>query len=420
MYRRRNQKQAQAQTEVVDKKESKKEEPVIKYVVQPRGDALPDLGKAPMLDTLRNINYFEYDESYPVPKKIVLDTLLSKGYLNADFEFYRADNGTDANKKYYAVKDSNDWDALYKETTTFDRKTFAPGDLIMFTTSGSEISKNVKHGMTFAFLVNKVYKADSTNGGFEESSRLKYAPPAPLQNVDEDEEEDKMAVKLSSLSDCNGVVYMFRANTELKNIAGYLSYTQNQTTGSEKYEQLRKLEPTNRSTFKTVDTTYNNDNNSWGSGRKEDNNNYVPETGSEPKQVTSGSSFNLTSGALVDGWLIYLKASEDLSSAAVEKSTVAKITGDVIKTERVAITTIGNTILNLGNVFQIPYSNNKVKYSGNNTKFASEPLNSEQYQVKYGDTVGEKTIDISKQAIYSLTKCCVQENGDPFEGTESA
>lgn len=425
MYRRRNQKQAQAQPqpEVVDKKEEKKEEPVIKYVVKARGDALPDLGKAPMLNTLRTLDYFKSGiTTYAVSEKILLDTILSPGYLSADFNEYRLDNGTGSSQLPYADEGSNDWNSLYIETTTYNRTTFAPGDLIIFETKDGEAVESVYHGMTFGFLIDKVYKADSTNGGFEEESRLRYTPPSPLGNPDTPT-TDNMDTPVSSLSDCKGIVYMFNANTTLRSIAKYLSYSVAQEEGSEVYDQLRKLEPTNMSIPNGVDSTYNNSTTGdWGNvPSRKDEFSYIPPDGSRPKEVTGDDAthFNLTSGALVDGWLIYLTASDDLSAstADVTKANVAKITGDVVKTERVAITTIGNQILNLGNVFQIPYTlTNGVKYSGNNTKFASEPLNSEQYQVKYGDTVGERNLDIKMRGIFSLKKCCKKSDGSYIPG----
>ena len=276
--------------------------------------------------------------------------------------------------------------------------------------------------MTFGFLIDRVYKADTTNGGFAEESRLYYTPPSPLGN-EETTTENPMDVPISSLSDCKGIVYMFNANTTLKDIAKYLSYSAQQSEGRESYDQLRKLEPTNMSTPNGVDSTYNNaTTGDWGNkpARKEDEYEFIPPAESRPTQLTSGTDhFNLTSGALVDGWLIYMTASEDLtaSGVTVDQTTVGKITGDVVKTERVAITTIGNQILNLGNVFQIPYTEaNGVKYSGNNTKFASEPLNSEQYQVKYGDTVGERNLPIKMRGIYSLKKCCKPTSGEYIPG----
>lgn len=426
MYRRRNQKQVQQEQKVEEKKVEKKEEPVIKYVVQPRGAAMPEIGKVPMLNTLRSIDYFNITSTAqkPVSMKYVVNTLLSHGYLNADFAYYNDDNESTP-KKF--TSDDGDWSALYQDTTNFNRKTFAPGDLIMFKTNTASAGN-----LTVGLLIDKIYTTKASETGLEEESKLKYDPPVPLENV---RTSDPFEVEVSGLQDCKGISYMFNEGTKLRDIAKFCSYTADQTEGSEKYSEIRKLEPTNMSEFAGVDSRYVTTN-SWGkTARKTGDDNYIPpytdatDIGSRPYPAASGSDsqFNLTSGVIVDGWLIYLTGNYtdagtsttiDNEATAFALAGVQTIMGDVVKTEKVAITTIGNQILNVGNIFQIPYSVTKqVVYSGNSTKFASEPLNSEQYQLKYGDTVGERYFTITEQKIYSLKKCCLDGSKVPVEGT---
>ena len=265
-------------------------------------------------------------------------------------------------------------------------------------------------------MIDKIYKASSSDSGFEEDRRLNYDPPKELENK-KNAVTSNFEVKLSSLNDCNGVVYMFKQGVELKDIKTLISYTKDQTTGIEKYDELRKLEPTNVSVYSHVNTTViTEDNANWGSGsRKEDNDDdFLPSSKPTTPATGNETQFNLTSGTIVDGWIIYMTSSASSLDATgnITLANVQTITGDVVKTEKVAITTIGNKILSIDNVFQVPFdaSTKQVKYCGNSTRFASEPLNSEQYQVKYGDTVGERGIPIVSQKIYSL-KRCVGETG---------
>lgn len=423
MYRRRNQKQVQQEQKVEEKKVEKKEEPVIKYVVQPRGADMPEIGKVPMLNTLRNIDYFNITsaDQKPISMKYVVNTLLSHGYLNADFAYYNNDNQATP-KKF--TSDGSDWSALYIDTTNYNRKTFAPGDLIMFKTNTASAGN-----LTVGLLIDKVYTTKASEAGLEEESKLNYDPPVPLENVGTSNPFD---VEVSGLQDCRGVSYMFNEGTKLKDVAKFCSYTANQIEGEEDYSQIRKLEPTNMSAFAGVNSAYVVSGGSWGnSARKEGEDNWIPpytdatDIGSRPYPVASGSTlesqFNLTSGAIVDGWLLYLTGTTtdiDKETTAFSLAGVQTIMGDVVKTEKVAITTIGNQILNIGNVFQIPFSATKqVVYNGNSTKFASEPLNSEQYQKKYGDTVGDRYFTISEQKIYSLKKCCLDGSKEPIQGT---
>lgn len=395
MYRRRNQKQVQNDQPVEKKEQPKKEEPVIKYVVQQRGAAVSGLGTVPMLNTLRDINYLDLKTGNSVPQKFVVDTLLSSGYLNADFTFYN----TKAGQTTYTA-DEGDWNALYKETTNYTRSVFAPGDLIMFETNAT--GSNVGN-LTVGFLIDTVYKAGD-NGSFVVDSKLNYTPPKKLEG--EADQTNNFDVVLSSVTATNGVVYMFKAEAKLDDIKAYLSYSGNTL---QDYDHLRKLEPTNMSEPAGVNSTYYDPStNPYGSkpvapNHKGENDQYLPSV--SPAESTATDQFNLSSGAIVDGWIIYMYSSTDLSSADVTKANIATITGDVIRAEKVTITTLGNKLLNLGNTFQIPYGGSSVQYNGNSLKFASEPLNSVQYQKKYGDTVGTKTLSAKNIKIYSLQKC---------------
>lgn len=402
MYRRRNQKQVQNDQPVEKKEQPKKEQPVIKYVVQQRGAAVSGLGTVPMLNTLRDINYLDLKSGNSVPMKFVVDTLLSSGYLNADFSFYN----TRADQTTYTT-DDGDWEAIYKETTNYTRSVFAPGDLIMFETNAT--SSNVGN-LTVGFLIDTVYKAGS-NGSFEVDSKLNYTPPKKLEG--EADQTNNFDVVLSSVTATNGVVYMFKYNAKLEDIKQYLSYSGNTL---QDYDHLRKLEPTNMSEPAGVNSTYYDPStNPYGSkpvspNHKGENDQYIPSV--SPTEPTATSQFNLSSGAVVDGWIIYMYSSTNLASADVTKANVATITGDVIRAEKVTITTLGNKLLNLGNTFQIPYDGSSVQYNGNSLKFACEPLNSVQYQKKYGDTVGAKTLSATNIAIYSLQKCVDEHQPD--------
>lgn len=410
MYRRRNQKQVQPEQKVEEKKVEKKEEPVIKYVVQPRG-TLPTIGKAPMINTLRNINYFNLTaDTYSIPYNWILETLLSVGYLNANFDEYKVDpNGTD----YTGI---SSWKDLYKNTTNYKRSAFAPGDLIMFETDNTANNVAVNTNLTVGFLITNVYKADAST--FTIQSQLRYNPPIKLENRKEG--DTGFSVKMSSLTDCQGVTYMFKHDVTLDQVRTLCSYNELPQNNEGDYERLRKLEPTNMSVYDRRNPLY--DDYDYQSVRpREADPAWIPPVNensifTRPTEPDSGSEghFNLLSGSVVDGWLIYMytTATTLTDSAAVTQDGVKTITGDVIKTEKVSITTIGNKLLSLGNVFQIPYdkdaTSNKynIKFSGNATKFASEPLNSEQYQLKYGDTVGERTITAKTMSIWSLKKCC--------------
>lgn len=398
MYRRRNQKQVQNDQPVEKKEQPKKEEPVIKYVVQQRGAAVSGLGTVPMLNTLRDINYLDLKAGYSVPKKFVVDTLLSSGYLNADFSFY---NTKTSDQTTYAT-DDGDWDTLYDVTTSYTRSVFAPGDLIMFETDRTGSNEG---NLTVGFLIDTVYKAGS-NGTFEVDSKLNYAPPKKLEG--EGEETNNFDVVISSVTATNGVVYMFKANAKLEDIKAHLSYSGD---NFQDYDHLRKLEPTNMSQSAGVNSAYYDPStNPYGSkpvspNHKGENDQFIPSV--SPTVSTATEQFNLSSGAVVDGWIIYMYSSANLSGSevAVTKDNVAKITGDVIRAEKVTITTLGNKLLNIGNTFQIPYGSTSVQYNGNSLKFASEPLNSVQYQKKYGDTVGAKTLSAKSVVIYTLKKC---------------
>lgn len=417
MYRRRNQKPVQTE-QPVEKKVEKKEEPVIKYVVQARGADLTSPGRAPMLNTLRNINYFNLSAGYAVSKKYIVDILLSDGFLKGDWDYYNRDNNTvESDVKSYSAN-KGDWDALYVDTTNYTRTKFAPGDLIMFKTS------KASGNLTVGFLVETVYKAGTSTSSLDVDTKLKITPPVELLG-DHEESESEFDDILSSFVSCKGNVYMFRKDTTLGDIKTYCSYTTAQTEGSEDPSQLRKLEPTNMSKYDTYNTKYSNDSTGvWGkkpcAPRKADPEG-IPTDSDKPTPQTAGSDlenqFNLTSGTIVDGWIIYFTSSTDLSSESTEydASKVPDITGDVIRAEKVSITTLGNTLLNLGNTFQMPFrlstqtESSKVSYTGNSLKFASEPLNSVQYQNNYGDTIGENQIDANTIKIYSLRKCAWQE-----------
>ena len=148
------------------------------------------------------------------------------------------------------------------------------------------------------------------------------------------------------------------------------------------------------------------DDNNWTSERETATNEFEPSN--KPVRKAGVTQFNLKSGVVVDGWLIYMRNENNIAAGtAITKDIYAKVVGDIIKSGPIAITTLANKTIDLGGVIKIPYytaETNKVHYSGNSTRFASVPLNSEQYQEMYGDTEGSSDVTITEAAIYSFKK----------------
>lgn len=412
MYRRRNfrtlqtheEKPVQVKKEVINKKEDKKEEPVIKAVTCPREEIKStEVGKAPILNVLRNIEYFKQTSDHSVPFDIAIDILLSEGYLDANFERY---NKKTLQSTEPITTEANEWHSLYKNTTNYERKQFVAGDII-FTKDAYK---------TFAFIITDVYtKGDEASG--ERSSYLDYKNPLGERKTNP---ETRI---MQTCTDCCGRCYMFKKGITLENITQFLSI--DTTTG-----KLRYLEPSNASVYDSTATIPPN----WTSGRKvipkqvkgsrfDSTFNGEPDSKILPTEETDAAKqnqFNLNGIITVQGWLIYLKSTEEIQPNSTVEAVKDSIIGDVVRTDVIEIGVKGNTILSIDSVFEIPYPDTSedatswpLSYRGNCTAFASEPLNSDGYQSNYGDTQGRNTYQVSESAIYSFKKYSTPEPTTP-------
>lgn len=379
MYRRRQPRiQKSEEIKHVEKKEERKEEPVIKAVVKPQRNTTYTEA-CPMVNILRDIKYFgEQDatgsEHYYVPFNTMVDIALSQGYLNVrDTTYYK----------------DGEWNGAYEDTTNWKRNTLMSGDIIY--THDDHTS--------FAFLISKVYKDSSAS---DASSELDMNPP-----VDQAKDNSEEQQYLSSFVTCNGTVYMFKKDAKFVDIKNYVSqYTNN--------EEYRKLVPSNVSEYVAA-----NSDNSFSSCKTADNvkpDGYPKNMDDLPTQLGNGDSadqFNfLSGGVVVEGWLIYMKSTVNSETAGAVQDT-KNIIGDIIRTGPTIISVISKKTLSIGSTYNMPFilagsydasTSPKMSYNGNSTKFASEPLNSEHYQQNYGDTQSLKQIAVKETTIHSLTK----------------
>lgn len=379
MYRRRQKAQEKKEEQKIEEVEVvKPAEPEIKKVIVPRA-AAQDYGNVPMVNILRKINYFsDSSETHAVPFEKMIDIAFSSGYLNVD------------DKEWYKESTVN-WGTLntssasevpngaYTDTTNYSRTTFMSGDVIF--------TKDAKK--SFAFVITKVYSnyLGEDNSNNDVSSVLDYHPP-----VGGEVDDDIDSLVLSSFVACNGNVYMFKKNATFGNIKTFVS-----TTGTE--GDYVFLAPTNKSepagvTSDPNRTAPSNDNKPANYPAEAD----VP---TAPTTTESENKFNLTNGVVVEGWFIYMRSTEEGSAQAP-----SNITGDIIRSGPIVIAKVGSS-LSLGGSLRIPYvastsSTYSLYYDGNDTKFACEPLNSEQYQVNYGDVTGSRNFTITESKIYSL------------------
>ena len=385
MYRRRQPRiQKSEETKPVEKKVERKEEPVIKAVVKPQRKVTVE-EFCPMVNILRDIKYFgeqdeEGSEHYYVPFNTMIDIALSKGYLNV-------------NETEYYKKSEDDWSESYQDTTNWKRDTFMCGDVIY--THDTHTS--------FAFLITKVYKGQAADNSI--SSELKMDPPVGPK---EDNSENEQI--LSSFVACTGTVYMFKEGVTLGQISGHVS-----TLGEG--GAYRKLYPTNVSKYDK-----RNDDPSFTSCKitEEQMPKDYPAKEDLPKKLDDTETalknqFNLASGVVVEGWLIYMKStvnSESSSSEDVQGPT--NIIGDIIRTGPIVVSVLSKTTLNLGSTYSLPFylesGNNQMTFNGDSTKFASEPLNSEHYQTNYSDSQSFKRVTVGATDIYSLKQISVKLN----------
>ena len=366
--------------EVKEIKEVRKEiknEPVIKAIYKPRRE-VNDYGKVPMLNILRPINYLdENTENYHyVPFDKMIDIVLSKGYLNVnETEYYLPTGNTWGN-----IGDDN---GTFKDTTNYKRETFLCGDVI-FTHDDHK---------SIAFLITTVYE------NYEEGiikSQLDYKSP-----VGGTVENEELNLILQSFNACNGNVYMFTKGTKLSDIQNYVSKDISRN-------EFRKLLPSNVSAYSGETSEPNYTLNKKGDEEMPKD---YPKKEDLPTKEEESEQFNLINGVTVEGWLIYMKSTQE------SDQEIGNITGDVIKSGPIIITKVEQS-LNLSNVFKFPYiksteTTGKFYYNGNDTKFANEPLNSEHYQSNYGDTMGNKLIQVSESKIYSLNQIIIKLNEQP-------
>lgn len=405
MYRRRNikpvqqneEKTVQVEKKVEKKVENKKEEPVIKAVTCPRELSSGSLGKAPILNILRNIKYLNEENTsyYSVPFEIAVDLLLSQGYLDVNFTRYNQKSLTDSTAILGSDKE-NVWHELYRKTTKYERKQLVAGDII-FTRDARK---------TFAFIVTDVYTSGDEADGTK-SNYLDYISPLGERKNNPAPESRIM----QTCTDCKGRCYMFAKEVTLDDIIEKLS--KDTITGD-----LRYLDPSNASVYDADATIPDN----WTCNRKVIQKQVIksrfdttfdgePKTQDELPTVTSTTEakFNLQGITTVQGWLIYLKSSVELTKDSVLKDVKDSITGDVVKTGVISIGVKGGKILSVDSIFDIPYPESTatswpLSYRGNCTAFASEPLNSDEYQTNYGDTQGRNSYSVTESDIYSFMK----------------
>ena len=386
MYRRRQQRTQSKQVEEIKqveevKKVEKKEEPVIKAVVKPQKKSNYDNYKAPMVNILRAKNYFGTlgDDNHYVPFGTMVDTVFSKGFLYVE----QSDK--------YGIKPNGseniDWHESFVNTTNYERNTFMCGDIIY--------THDAKRSI--AFLITKVYEGTGEGEDNTVKSELQMYPPVGPK--EEDNTEDGQI--LSSFVTCTGTVYMFKQETKFSDIKEYAS----KYTSGNKNDEYRKLYPTNLSAYSG---TNNSDTNGTFTSKRGEGENETQIPDGYPKvedlpTETQEAKFMLTTGVVVEGWLIYMTSSKE-----GEEINPDNITGDIIRTGKIVITKVGD-YLNLGGVLKFPYvkeesasSTSNFYYNGNDTKFASEPLNSEHYQLNYNDTTGTRYFTVTMSCIQSL------------------
>lgn len=362
MYRRKQkiQEKKEPKVEKVETKPVVNSEPEIKKVVAPRKEE--GEGKAPMLNILRDIEYFgNPGEATKVDFNEMVNTVFSSGYLNVD---------TTAWYKYGST-----WSESFKDTTNYKRNSFMCGDVLYFADAKR----------TFAFLITAVYSkffGEGSNANVV-SSALQYNPPVGVGGNDETEAENPF---LSSFVTCDGDVYMFAKGKKFNDLAEEL-ISKDSTTG-----EYRVLHPSNVSQYKGPSEVPNYTGKHGETPESEKPSNYPTSVPVVPETEQS-AQFNLNNGTVVEGWFIYMKK--------VEEVTV----GDIIRTGPVVIAKVGD-MLTIGNSFRIPFitegSIENMYYDGNDTKLASEPLNSEHYQKNYGDTVGSRQLALTDSKIFSL------------------
>jgi hypothetical protein len=291
---------------------------------------------------------------------------------------------------------NGEWNESYENTTNWKRDTFMSGDVIY--THDTHTS--------FAFLITKVYKGQAADNSI--SSELDMEPPVGPK---EDNTEDEQI--LSSFVACTGTVYMFKEGVKFKDIKGNVS-----KLGED--GAYRKLYPTNVSEY----YGRNSDPNFTSCKKTEEQRpEFYPSKEDLPiEEGATANQFNLTSGVVVEGWLIYMKSTVNSESDGAVQDT-KNIIGDIIRTGPIVVSVLSKTTLNLGSTYSLPFylesGNNQMTFNGDSTKFASEPLNSEHYQLNYGDTVGSNSIPVNTTRIYSLSAVLAHKTPEEQPASDS-
>lgn len=385
MYRRRQKQQEKKEEKKVEEVKPIESEPVIKKVIVVPKGAVNDYGKVPMVNILRNISYFKDNGSeetpiHAVPFEKMIDIVFSQGYLNVEKSLWYKNSDE---SEWGTVKTEQAETGTFTDTTAYKRNTFMCGDVI-FTRDEHK---------SFAFLITRVYGNyyGEDNNQNDIISQLQYLPPIG-GDQDADDIDDQI---LSTFVTCNGNVYAFTKNAKFGDIKGYVSKSG---------DDYVYLEPSNKSKFDGVipDTNRTGVKTAVPSTTKPE---YYPlaEQVPEAPEESGKTKFNLTNGVVVEGWFIYMK-----STAEVGEQTPANIIGDIVRSGPIVIAKVGSS-LSIGSSLRIPFvvegdvEGKDFYYDGNDTKFASEPLNSEQYQVNYGDITGSRSYKIKESKIYSLT-----------------
>lgn len=413
MYRRRNQrvqqgipvvppKQEHPQEKPQEQPKQKQEEPVIKAAIAAQRKGTVHNKYCPMINVLRGIDYFGANgaNQHYVSFETMVDILLSKGYLNGKISTYTQqyyDDKEGADKPNVPASTSNTWSEIYTNTTSYKRDMLCAGDVLY---------AHDDH-KTVAFLVNTVYKSSADS---ESDSTLDINPPIGMEQAPVD---DGLGVVLSTLVDCNGTVYPFANGVTLRQLVEYQSQ-QGQTCLVSKTtdEKLRKLVPTNMSTHAGTNPDATGDNPTFtakvgGPEDDEEVKDYTPAYENLATYDQNGASFQMNT-SIADGWLIYMYSTK--TEAEAGDNYYASIVADVIRTGAIMITPLGkgNSISLGGGVLTFPYiaegaGSAKFSYTGNCEGFASEPLNSEKYQINYGDTKAIRSFNVTESSIYTFT-----------------
>ena len=410
MYRRRQNRsvqmnnEQQQQNKVEDKPQVQAQtiqeyhEPIIKATVShvPPKKQVVSGRWCQMINTLRNIDYFSKTGVKSISFGDMVDTILSEHYLNLNkgvyaYEFKEQDDKYVPDTSKIVASGATEQSILpsqmYTQTKNYVRKTFIAGDVIF----------GKSENITVAFLITRVYDGS----GKKTTSVLDLNPPVGADTIIEN--DDEYGVRLSTFSDVEGNVYAFAWDVKLKDLiaAKYTpgdSSVEVQDLVSKENGEYVKLVPTNKSKDAENEKPANRTATLSTSAQYPDAK-YFPIIAEGQEEQ---NQFNLSTGVIVDGWLIYMYDTNE--NLGVESADPTYFVGDVIKTGPISITTISSSTIQLGETFRYPFSvENDFEHKGNSLQFASEPLNSQHYQANFNDTQGIRTLTLNESSIYTLT-----------------